>query len=638
MSREHATDTVSVTVDCETPAGYPLVRTKFDGFNSGIVSVDRYERDRDLLAALDMDSLRFDGGLGGSFISWDPPLATGPPEDPTYSFTEVDRLVDVLEDIDVQPYWSYGYTPPALQPAGDHRDPPVDSDAWTDVLETFADHFREGTDGPARVGFNEVWNEPDLNDRFFTGDLDDYLELYETGAPVLAEHNPDVPVGGPSAAGPGGEDWDEAFLEFVAEKDLPLDFFSFHWYGDDFEPRVREVADHLDGYDRFDGVEMHLNEYNSYRIQSLAADFTSLNDHYAAASRLFATFSDLLSIPALTKVHWAQIQDAREESTHLGLISLDGVRKPAYHAWDLYTQLPVRQRAVETGDADGRVDGNGIETLAGSDDRRVGVVLWNESDDDAAVSTTLAGAPFETGDVTVYRIDADHSSYFDNADTDELAVVDREERVDLDSWSWTGTVPPAGVVYLEADRTDATPAPRPTVDVADVVRVRHHYPDRTSDAYADFDRKSWCARLGAMGESAADQVVGVTAEDLPGTLAVANEFPGGTGPQSDGGRGPQSDGETGVPPEGHVGVRIDYHTADGFDSSVLFRLAGDGPGEAIPWGTGERPDEVVSAAGADLRLPVADRAPEGWTGRVQLTFRLRNTPPETRWAATVRSG
>jgi len=86
-------------------------------------------------------------------------------------------------------------------------------------------------------------------------------------------------------------------------------------------------------------------------------------------------------------------------------------------------------------------------------------------------------------------------------------------------------IPTGGVVYLDVDDGSGISALAPA-PVARVVRTLHYYPDRSSPAYADFDRNTWIARLGMATAREADEEVGVTADALPRTLSVTTTVDG----------------------------------------------------------------------------------------------------------------
>ncbi len=172
-----------------------------------------------------------------------------------------------------------------------------------------------------------------------------------------------------------------------------------------------------------------------------------------------------------------------------------------------------------------------------------------------------------------------------------------------------GAIPDGGVVYLEADDGTTVSSPAPP---AEVKRIHYYFPDRTSKAYADFDRKTWTARLGMGGERSADAVVGVRASNLPNVLGVSLSV----------GDKLQSNGLDSL-----LAVQVDYEASSAYRKSVLFRNGIGNAGKPLPWGTKARPNQTVRLGDA---LDLAKYAPKGWGGRAIITFRMHNTGPDTR--------
>jgi hypothetical protein len=260
---------VRVIADFSAPVDYPLSKSKFGVFNSGMVRPDRYDRDAALFGQVHPESVRVDLGWGARWIGWKTPAIFGSGDSPQYDFAEMDRTAIALRSQGVPAYWSYCYTPRPVQPKpGDYRGMPTDLRAYGRIIHDVAAHYRDLPGGDP-VGYHEIGNEPDNRD-FFTGTRDDYLKLYEVGSRAVREANPDAVVGGPALA--FDPSWVDPFLDRAVAKKLPLDFFSFHYYpGIPFQPadlpgRVRLMERALDGRPSLRTTQLHLNEFNSYRI------------------------------------------------------------------------------------------------------------------------------------------------------------------------------------------------------------------------------------------------------------------------------------------------------------------------------------------------------------------------------------
>ncbi len=616
---------VTVAVDFATPVDYPLSKTTFAVYNSGLVMLDRYRRDAARFAEVGPESLRIDIAWGWP-PEWDPYAVqpvTGTAEDLVYNFADLDELATLLNDQDALPYWSYCYMPLPLQQGGNWRSAPSDMEGWEQVLRAFARHYRaQGI----HVGYHEVYNEPDLIDAhgapvFFAGTRDEYFEMYQRGAPGIKAEDPDAVVGGPALAITGEDSWIVAFLDHVRAHDLPLDFFSFHHYGPDVGGAVERMRDGLARDRRFATTEMHLNEYNS-----LPVDYPpgGPQEKYPSAAMLLQDVHDLLAYPCLTKVNWAQFLDSGHDN-YSGMVSFDGRRKAVFNAYKIYMTMPTDRRRVTIAGAEG------VGGMAATDDHRAGLALWNRSDGDRTVSVDLRHIPFATATLQVYRIDADHASWGDDAAHEDLAPVETSSGVETAGSTWSGTIPRDGVVYLAlddgADPSTTSPAP-----VATVVRTLHYYPDRATTAYAVFDRKAWVARLGMATEGSADQEVGVTAEDLPDALRLRVQVDGALRK---------------LDRNSLLGVRVDYMVGGAYVESVLFHgpyhdgvdLYDAGRDTPVPWGTGRQADRVIRAPDvAEFSIEVAALAPAGWSGRAQLTVIMQNTGPGTRAKVSVYRG
>ena len=117
----------------------------------------------------------------------------------------------------------------------------------------------------------EIWNEPDLdeddstNKRNWGGTKAEFFDFYETVAVYLKSCFPHLKIGGPALA--YREDWANDFLRAMREKNVPIDFFSWHIYA--ATPKavmkkancIRSLLDE-NGYKETESI---LNEWNYLR-------------------------------------------------------------------------------------------------------------------------------------------------------------------------------------------------------------------------------------------------------------------------------------------------------------------------------------------------------------------------------------
>lgn len=614
-------DPVTVTADFAQSADYPLIKSKFAVFNSGIVPLSRYQRDIALYDEVRPDSLRIDLGWGGHWCGWTKEPVTGTADTPQFDFTEMDAIASLLHDHNVGAYWSYCYIPDPLKPSPrGWRGPPKDPNAWGKVLAGVASHYRNTTGGNP-VTYQEVYNEPDNRD-FFRGSLDDYLALYRTGSAAMRQADPDAMIGGPALA--FTVPWVKPFLDTVSKEKLPLDFFSFHYYpGVPTTPRdlpglLKAMYAQVDAHPEFATTELHLNEYNAYKIDYPQG---GRQDHFPLASAFLDDVAFFLTQPALTRIHWAQFQDSAR-GNYSGMISLDGHRKAVFNAYALYARMPVDRRRL-------KIDGpQGVSGLSSADERHAMVLLWNRSGTDRDVAVSLQHLVPDGGRLHVFRIDAHHASWGDDPTAERLDDTEPIRDVHGPDATWSGNLPADAVVCLDVERPGVEA--RPWKSPGRLVRELHDTPNRSSKSYAQWERADWTAYLGMAGEHSGQCTVGVTAENVAPKIHVTVHGEGLAAEQTE-------------PATGVLSLRVDYQSGGAYTKSITLHGPVGGIdlfGGKIPpprWGTSRDAVEVVKVPDfGEFDVDLAAHAPAGWSGRVQLTATLRNAAPGAR--AQVRIG
>ncbi|HWQ90971.1 MAG TPA: hypothetical protein VN673_04815, partial [Clostridia bacterium] len=437
---------VPVLVDFRVAADYPLSKTKFAVYNSGFVPLQHYKRDEPLFRELRPESLRIDLWWGGG--KWSRPPVSGTSEQLRFDFEEMDGLAELLNRNGIRPYWAYCYIPAPLQPPGtrDSRKFNNHFKMWGEAVAAFARHAREKGAGKT-IGYHEIYNEPDNRD-FFLGTMQDYFGMYREGSLAIRAADPDAIIGGPAVA--FTDDWVSPFLDMVAGERLPLDFFSFHYYpgvpwkAKDLAGVVANIRGELAKHPALSTTEMHLNEFNSYRIDYPRG---GRQDRFGIASAMLRDYKWFLSQPDLTRVHWAQFQDTAGGNWS-GMISFDGHRKALFNAALIYARLPVDRVALQVNEV------SGVDGLAAVENDRGGVVLWNNSGTNRGIEVAIKGLPFSKGTFRVFRIDAEHSSWGDKPEQERLEPVETMENVSLANFRWPGLLPASGVVYLEAEASN----------------------------------------------------------------------------------------------------------------------------------------------------------------------------------------
>ena len=282
-----------------------------------------------------------------------------------YGFHNVDLIVDFLRSIDMRPFVELSFMPRALA-SGDRTvfsyrgnvTPPRKMSDWDQLIERLVRHSiaRYGID-EVRQWYFEVWNEPNL-DAFWTGTQADYFELYRHTANTLRRIDAQLRVGGPATANDG---WIDDFVDFCQREAVPCDFISTHHYptdafgkpGDDTETQLslatrgilRERAQRVKQAAR--GLPVYYTEWSSssnpffhrhdepYAAAFMAKNFLDVADLVEAYS--YWTFSDIFAENYFSSMPF---------HGGFGLLTIDGIAKPTYRAFQLLCRLGEERLVV----------------------------------------------------------------------------------------------------------------------------------------------------------------------------------------------------------------------------------------------------------------------------------------------------
>lgn len=154
------------------------------------------------------------------------------------SWRKLDEAVESIIKMGARPFLSLSYMPSAIAPTKISK--PNNWEEWQWLVEQTILHY-SGEKGIAGV-YYEVWNEPDL-EQFgkwkYYGDQN-YLTLYDYAAQgaVKAKSNSNVKpfrFGGPAITALY-KNWVTELVRFTRERNLPLDFISWHRYS--YDPTI----------------------------------------------------------------------------------------------------------------------------------------------------------------------------------------------------------------------------------------------------------------------------------------------------------------------------------------------------------------------------------------------------------------
>lgn len=196
------------------------------------------------------------------------------PEDPeSYDFACTDESILVCLEAGTKTFFRLGET--IEHHIKNHAIfPPKDFKKWAVICEHIIRHYTEGwADGyHLDMPYWEIWNEPDLDDenskikRTWTGTKAQFFDMYEITAKHLKKCFPHLKIGGPSLAKQSVE-WREEFVSEMKKRNVPIDFFSWHRYGEKPELialRAEEIHELLIKYG-YENAESICDEYGYMR-------------------------------------------------------------------------------------------------------------------------------------------------------------------------------------------------------------------------------------------------------------------------------------------------------------------------------------------------------------------------------------
>lgn len=339
---------------------------------------------------------------------------------PRFNFDAVDDVYDRILDIGCRPIVEVSFMPRDLASNpeatvftyGGIISPPKDWERWAELNQRLAAHLveRYGADEVARWAF-EIWNEPNL-EVFWTGTQGDYFRLYELAARAIKSVDERLRVGGPGTAAGG---WIPAFLDFVRDHGVPVDFVSTHAYG---VPPLNLRA--LLARKGFGDLPIWWTEWGTSPTH-----FGDVNDSVFGAPFVLRgmkmaqkTATDALSYWVISD-HFEELgRPPRLLHGGFGLLTVGNLRKPRYWALALANRLgPTAVDVDVTGDGALSL----VDALATTGpDGTVDVLVWNGGLEQHSLDggpalrrrldLRLRRLPHRHYAATLARIDAEHSN------------------------------------------------------------------------------------------------------------------------------------------------------------------------------------------------------------------------------------
>ncbi|MBQ5945958.1 glycoside hydrolase [Massilia sp. ST3] len=284
-----------------------------------------------------------------------------------YNFQYIDALYDYLLGIGVKPFVELGFMPAAMA-SGDKTifwwkgnvTPPRSYEKWETLIRKLTEHWTEryGAEEVASWYF-EVWNEPNL-DGFWAGTQDEYFKLYAHAARAIKSVNPRYRVGGPATAGAA---WIPELIAYAGKNQTPLDFVSTHSYGvnqgflDEFGTTGTVLS--TDEWAVSNDVLKNRKEIAASGMPKLELHYTEWSSSYTPSDPSHDSYHQAAYIlnklkqigPAAQSMSYWVFTDIFEEAGPrfeafhggFGLMNTQGIKKPAYFAYQFLNQLGARE-------------------------------------------------------------------------------------------------------------------------------------------------------------------------------------------------------------------------------------------------------------------------------------------------------
>jgi len=322
-----------------------------------------------------------------------PDMDADPSVPENYNFTLTDKYLEAINSIGAKIIYRLGYsweTPPV------HNVPPKDYEKWASICVQIIKHYNDGwADGKYyNIDYWEIWNEPDFT-QFWTGTAEEYYRLYEVTARAIKAYDPSLKVGGPAIV--GNLTFLDGFLDYCKEKEVPLDFVSWHIYTRD--PRevylrsktIREMLrDH-----GFQDVESILTEWNISPDSNVLIFGTVEAAAFDASALIYMQDSppDIATFYRGDTWYWG------------GLFDQDGVPRKAYYAFKAFRMLldtPIRVSCNDSSD-------KSLAVIAGlsEDNRQATILISNYGSEFNSYNITFTSWPWRERQIAyqIYMLD-----------------------------------------------------------------------------------------------------------------------------------------------------------------------------------------------------------------------------------------
>ena len=307
---------------------------------------------------------------------------------------------------------------------------PKDAKKWARICVNIIRHYNEGWANGFHysIPYWEIWNEADLQ-QYWPGTVEQFNELYEAASLAIRAYDPKLKVGGCAMADPDRTDgFTEAFFQYVVDHDLPMDFFSWHFYREELVPiekRCRHVEKLLETYGLADKVENINSEWHgiALRKRPTTAKGTWGGWDLSKSGQVCSAVCNVAAMIIMQhhNVTKAAYYDAENRGALCGLWDVHMHKQKQFYGFKAFNYL--YQAGTEYESCSDNFD---LQAMAAADEKKGYLLLANYTEEADTVAMELTNLP--GADMQVYLLDETHSLE-DVVDSDSFgaaACVKRE--------------------------------------------------------------------------------------------------------------------------------------------------------------------------------------------------------------------
>jgi len=287
---------------------------------------------------------------------------------------------------------------------------PPDPQKWARICVNIIRHYNEGWANGFHyaIPYWEIWNEADLQ-QYWPGTVEQFNVQYEEAALAIRAYDPNLKVGGCALADPDRTDgFVEAFMDHVTQRNLPMDFFSWHFYREDImeiEARCAVVDELLKKYGLYGSVENINSEWHGIALRKRSDrdprwggwDLSKSEQVCSAVCNVAAMI--IMQQHGVTK---AAYYDAENRGALCGLWDVHMHKQKQFYGFKAFNYLYQAGTEYESSS-----DNFDLRAMAAADGKKGYLLLANYTDQADTVTLELNHMP--GADMQVYLLDETHS-------------------------------------------------------------------------------------------------------------------------------------------------------------------------------------------------------------------------------------